>query len=59
MMRDGDLGVEVLVSFGFNKPGQVIYPSGVLREKLVRAGLVKPVAAKSRLKEVLSLKKAK
>jgi hypothetical protein len=59
MMREGDLGVEVLVAFGFNKVGQVIYPPGVLRERMIKGGLVKPVAAKSRLKEVFSLKKAK
>jgi hypothetical protein len=45
MMTAGkDYGVKVLVAFGFNSVGQVIYPTGVVRQHLVEAGFCEPVA---------------
>lgn len=42
MMKPGqDYGVEVVVAYENKCVGQVIYPPGVLRDRLVRMGLVK------------------
>lgn len=42
MMRPAkDYGVEVIVSYENKRVGQVIYPPGTLRQRLVRAALVR------------------
>lgn len=42
MMRAGkDYGVEVIRAYQFKRVGQVIYPNGVERDRLVQCGFVK------------------
>lgn len=40
-----DLGVEVITAYEFRQVGQVFFPPMMLRERLIKLGLVKPVAA--------------
>lgn len=67
MMRAGkDYGVEVVTAYENKQVGQVIYPPGLLRDRLVRCGLVRartsdkedapPVKSANQAKHTLKLK---
>lgn len=41
MMQSKDYGVEVIRAYEFKRVGQVIYPTGILRERLIKCRFVK------------------
>ncbi len=63
MSTETDPGVRVVVAFEFFRVGQIIHPSGIYRDKLVKHGFcerIVPVAlAKEEKRETLHLNKAK
>lgn len=40
-----DPGVEVVTAYEFRQVGQVFFPPAMLRERLIKLGLVRPVTA--------------
>jgi hypothetical protein len=43
MMRSKDYGVEVVRAYEFKRVGQIIYPPALVRDRLVKAGLVRRI----------------
>jgi hypothetical protein len=41
MIAEKDYGVEVILAYEFKKVGQVIYPTGLMRDRLIRCGFVR------------------
>lgn len=53
MNSSQDLGVRVIVAYENKRVGQVIFPPGTLRQRLVQCGFVEPVEAPKKTSKIL------